>query len=93
MNKTKQIALGLAVLLVFLLVGATLAGSSDSYAIDWQVLDGGGAPATAGQVSLNGSLGQTVIGPSTSASYGLQAGHWLENTGVANYLPVIIKSS
>ena len=96
MKKRRLVALGLAVLLIILLAGVAVAARSASFAINWQVLSGGGAPAaTVGDVSLNGSLGQTAIGPSSSASYSLNAGYWLEK-GVAPappqfkiFLPVV----
>jgi hypothetical protein len=98
MKKTRIAALSLAVLLIFLLAGVAGAGRSAHYAIDWQVLSGGGAPASAGTVSLNASLGQTAIGPSSSASYGLSAGYWLERGALAPgsrrlYLPLIFKNA
>ncbi len=90
MKKTHVAALSLAALLICLVAGTVWAGQSTHYAIDWQVLSGGGAPATsAGGVSLNGSLGQTAIGHSSSASYSVDAGYWLKATGQKVFLPVI----
>jgi hypothetical protein len=84
----------------FLLVGVAWAGSSANYAIDWQVLNGGGASASgSGDVTLNGSLGQTAIGTSSAGGYSLGAGYWYgvggEGQPVAPitsvYLPIILK--
>jgi len=99
MKKTHMVALGLAALLVVLVAGVAGAGQSASYAVNWQVLSGGGAPASAGTVSLNATLGQTAIGPSTSTSYKLGAGYWFENMGGQApgdkllYLPIIRKGA
>jgi hypothetical protein len=79
MKRIRMIPLGLGVLLIFLLVGVAWAGSSDNYAIDWQVMSGGGASASSpGWVTLNGSLGQTAIGPLANGdeSVKLGAGYW-----------------
>jgi len=96
MRKAPIVAFGLAALLILLLTGVAGAGRSAHYAVDWQVLSGGGAPANAGNISLNGSLGQTAIGPSTSTSYRLGAGYWFEKTTAPNsrriYLPLIFKT-
>jgi len=93
MKKTHIAALGLAALLICLVAGTAWAGQSAHYAINWQVLSGGGAPATsAGGVSLNGSLGQTAIGPSASTSFKLGAGYWLEQAAGPVYLPIIFKN-
>ena len=87
------IALGLAVLLIILVFGVAVAARSASFAINWQVLSGGGAPAaSAGNVKLNGSLGQTAIGHSESASYGLDSGYWLKATGQKIFLPVVMRN-
>lgn len=100
MNPTRLVAFSLAILLIMLLAGLAGAGSSASFAIDWQVFSGGGAPATAGNVSLNGSLGQTAIGPSSAGgNVTLGAGFWSGLSvlqaapGNPVYLPVIIRSS
>jgi hypothetical protein len=97
MKKIGIVSLSLAALLVVLVAGAAGAGQSASYAVDWQVLSGGGAPASAGGVSLNGSLGQTAIGPSASTGYSLGAGYWFEQVaaGPGNsriYLPIVLKN-
>jgi hypothetical protein len=99
MKKTHMVALGLATLLILLVAGVAGAGQSASYAVNWQVLSGGGAPASAGDVSLNATLGQTAIGPSTSTSYKLGAGYWFGNMGGQApggnqiHLPIIFKNA
>lgn len=100
MSKTHFFALSLTILLILLLAGVVRAGSSDNFAINWQVLSGGGAPAATGNVTLNGSLGQTAIGPSTGDNLSLGAGYWygsnLLSIAPGNepvYLPIILRSS
>lgn len=101
MNKTHIITVGLAVLLILLLSGVAWASSSANYAINWRVLSGGGAPVSGGNVSLNATLGQTAIGPSSSTSHSLGAGYWYGSGAVLEappseqnvYLPIILHSS
>lgn len=81
MNKRIMQALALALLAVLLLaalaiVGIALAQGSGA-AIGWQVLSGGGAPSSGGNVTLNDTLGQPVIGPSSGGgNVALGAGYW-----------------
>jgi hypothetical protein len=96
MNRIRITSLGLGVLFTLLLAVTTWAGSSDNYAIDWWVMSGGGAPAASGSgnVALNGSLGQTAIGPSasTGGEYALGAGYWLEAAPAPYiYLAVVLR--
>ena len=95
MNKARMAVLGLGALLIFLLAGIAWAGSSANYAIDWQVMSGGGAPSDSGSenVTLNGSLGQTAIVPSAGGDYDLGAGYWYGTAGGGQpvYLPIILK--
>lgn len=98
MKKLPRVILGLTFSLI-LLVGVAQAGSSANYAINWQVFSGGGMPASAGTVTLNGSLGQTAIGPASSSTFGVNSGYWYgitkqspESPGASNiYLPLISK--
>jgi hypothetical protein len=101
MKRIRMIPLGLGVLLIFLLAGVVWAGSSDNYAIDWQVMSGGGAPASgSGGVTLNGSLGQTAVGPSAGGDVSLGAGYWIGARPVAPvppadwfiFLPVVVRN-
>lgn len=95
MTRAQIVRAGLA-LLVLLLVGAGWAGAGDGPAVDWRVLSAGGAPAAAGQVTLDGSLGQTAIGPSAAAGLSLGAGFWygLGGAGLYRvYLPIAPKNN
>jgi hypothetical protein len=96
MSGTRWIHTTLLVLACLLLVGAVWAGSSANYAMDWQVLSGGGAPALSGsgQVALSGTLGQTAIGHSPASHAALGAGFWYGvGKGVYEvYLPLVLRS-
>jgi hypothetical protein len=67
-----------------------------SHSLDWDVIAAGGAPSTSGNISLNGTLGQSVIGASTEGggAITLWAGYWTR--GSQNlyrlYLPLVLKN-
>ena len=90
MKKKRIFVLCLVILLILATAGAALAGSSTRFDVYWQVISGGGAPASSGDVGLNGSLGQSLIGASSSTSYGLDAGYWRQGSFMI-YLPVLLK--
>ena len=99
MSRTHVLRVGLAALSLLLLVGLALAGivwagSSDGTAVDWSVLSGGGAPASGGSVTLNGTLGQTAIGSSSGTGAAVGAGFWYGlGEGVYEiYLPVVLRN-
>lgn len=73
MNKRMFVPLSLA-LLATLVVGIALAVSGPT--IGWQVISGGGAPATGGGVTLNDTLGQPIIDSSSGGNVTLGAGYW-----------------
>jgi hypothetical protein len=101
MDKMRITALGLAILLIILLLGLAVAGvvragSSDGITVDWSVLSGGGASAksSSGTVALNGTLGQTAIGPSAATHGSLSAGFWYgagERMSTV-YLPLVLRN-
>ncbi len=54
--------------------GLTNAASGEQ--INWQVISGGGVAASSANYIMSGTIGQTAAGPSSSASYALNAGFW-----------------
>jgi len=83
-----------ALVLLLLLTGVVLADTAQIPSVDWQVLSGGGAPAAGGGVTLNGTLGQTAIGPSSASNRVLGAGFWYGvGEGVFEiYLPLVLRN-
>lgn len=80
---------------LLLLTGVVFADTTQIPSVDWWVMSGGGAPAVSGSgnVALNGSLGQTAIGPSAGGDATLGAGYWY---GVGErecriYLPITLR--
>jgi hypothetical protein len=78
MNKTgnrKRVSVAIAViLLTFLTLSMGQAGTGLS--INWWTVDGGGGMSSAGQMSLNGSVGQPDAGTMSGGSYHLRGGFW-----------------
>jgi hypothetical protein len=99
-NKLQFVALILILLAALILAGAAWAGNSANYAVNWQVLSGGGAPveSASGVVVLNGSLGQTAAGISSASQSNLGSGFWygmnLEDmwASLRIYLPITLQN-
>jgi uncharacterized repeat protein (TIGR01451 family) len=68
-------ALALGLLGCLVILGTALATAA-SPAIGWWVFGSGGAPSSSGAVTMNDTLGQPVIGPSSSGDVSLHAGYW-----------------
>ena len=54
--------------------------------IESSVLDAGGSPATAGTITLQGSIGQIGVGSATVANVTLGAGFWYRVLSVIQHL-------
>jgi len=89
LGKAGKIILALAVLL--LLTSVALANGTPS--IDWWVIGGGGGHAEADPYTLDGTVGQPVVGVVSNAPYelcpGFQGGAGAE---YKIYLPVILRN-
>jgi hypothetical protein len=92
MKKSKILILCLAAVVVVLVAGIVIAAPTiSSYTVDWWVFSGGGAPSSVGDYRLNGSLGQSVIGESSSTNYGIDHGYWGKGWPYGIFLPMILK--
>jgi hypothetical protein len=72
----KRMVLPLIVVLGLLALAAGIALAQGTPTINWWLLDGGGAPSGGGNVAVNDSLGQPIIGPSSGGGTWLGAGFW-----------------
>lgn len=76
MFNIRRAPLGLAVLLLLLGAGTVLAGSSEHYAIEWQVFGGGGPMSSpSGNIAMTGTLGQLAVSKASSPSYEVGSGY------------------
>jgi hypothetical protein len=75
------------------LTSVVWAMSSTNYAIDWDVIGGGGRPMASTNYSLDGTLGQAMAGGCQSDNYGVSGGYWLGPAEERRiyYLPIIWK--
>ncbi len=74
----KRKAILLTLVLALLLTSAAQAMSSVNYAITWMspLTSGGGGEGSSASYKASYSIGQSVIGPSASASYQTSLGFW-----------------
>jgi hypothetical protein len=77
MHRKGKFLLGVALLcgLVLILGGVVVLAQGGS-AVEWWVISGGDGPSSGSSVALNDTLGQPVIGLSSSGDVGLSAGYW-----------------
>jgi hypothetical protein len=94
----RQITLILTLVAFLLLVGSALAMHSDNYRLDWftPLTGSGGESASSDNYAINFTVGQSVIGASSSTSYEGCLGYWCES-GTAieynkTYLPLILRN-
>ena len=56
---------------------ATSVASAQSYQIDWHVIASGGGHAESANHQVDGTIGQAIVGQSSSSNYILKAGYWV----------------
>ena len=50
---------------------------AQNYQIDWYVIGSGGGHSASGSYQLDGTIGQPIVGQSSSANYRIEAGFWV----------------
>ena len=93
-SKRKFIFLAAVGFLLLVAVGTALALGTAS--VDWWVFGGGGGSSTGGgDISINDTIGQPVIGLSSGDGVSLQAGYWVSGSGSEPeylvYLPLVMR--
>jgi len=60
---------------------------AQTYEIDWYVIGSGGGSASSSNYAINGTIGQPVVGGTSSESYTVEAGYWVgaEETQASAY--------
>lgn len=51
--------------------------SAQTYQIDWYVIGSGGGTSQSSSYQLSGTIGQPIVGTSSSANYTINAGFWV----------------
>jgi hypothetical protein len=82
-KRSRFLVIGLLVVLL-LFVGAVVAAlampaapvAPAAFDLSWQVIAGGGATMSSASYSMMSTAGQPVVGPASSANYGLMSGYW-----------------
>jgi hypothetical protein len=95
MNRQTRTALVLVLALcaVLLLIGAILAATTAT-TLEQYVIGGGGGRMESGVYSLEGTIGQPVVGTDNAAPFDLCSGFWCGVDATSTvYLPVVVKSS
>jgi hypothetical protein len=92
--KLKPTLLVLLFPLVLVLGTTVLAQSSASFDLSRHVIGGGGGESGSASYRVNGTIGQSIAGPSTSgsASFTVSSGYWSGDTRTSLYLPVILRN-
>ena len=96
MHKHIILPMLLAVAAALLIIsGVALGMSSANYRLDWATFEGnGGGPTDSANYGLGFTVGQTVIGSSSSTNYGIGLGYWYGAGGSYSiYLPLVLKNA
>jgi hypothetical protein len=93
MNRARIAFLCLVTLAALSIGGVVLASSTAATpAVPWHVVSGGGAFAATADVTLDGSIGQAIVGWSASPRVTLHAGYWQALARVpTTFLPLVLK--
>ena len=81
MKRRKIASLGFAFVLVVAVIGGATASPTTKHVITRRVITSGGATVAGGSITMNSTLGQTIIGPVTSVSGSIGAGYWYAEVG------------
>ncbi len=92
MRNRKWRILVLLLLLAAMLATASLTAVAGSHTIDWYVMAGGGGSASAGDLTLTGTIGQAAAGTTSNGDFDLCSGFWCQVKALARiFLPIVIR--
>ena len=76
-------------LIISILLFTVSVVTAQNYQIDWYVIASGGGHTESGTYSVDGTIGQPIVGRSSSENYTVEAGFWvgLPSGGDCVYLP------
>ena len=87
-------SLALSVLIVLLLTGTALSASNAPgvYEMQRHVIAGGGGHSEAGGFTLDGTVGQAVVGVTSQEAYTLCSGFWCGMGRYTVHLPLVLRN-
>jgi hypothetical protein len=77
--------------LILVLMSAIGVSAVEGTVVDWWVMAGGGAPSSGDSITMNGILGQPIVGPSSGGDVSLSAGYWVAGAEYKVYFPVVMR--
>jgi hypothetical protein len=81
-----------ALLAGIVLVKSAAAQTGDGFDLSWNVIGGGGGKSTGSGFTVEGTIGQPVVGLSSDAEYTLQHGFWVTMQDIIRmFLPLVEK--
>lgn len=89
-KRRRDMAIALIVLCLMLVAAAGVRGAQ-SVAIDRGVIAGGGAHLAQGDVRLDTTLGQPIVGAYTQGDLALCVGFWCQHPEFHIYIPVVLR--
>jgi len=93
--KTKILILALVLALLLVLMSFIAVLAIDGTVVDWWAMASGGAPSSGDSITMNGTLGQPLVGLSTGGDVVLSAGYWVAGAVASAeylvYLPVVMR--
>jgi hypothetical protein len=95
MRKSIVIASALLLVSLILALGPVLAQTSPSYNLEWNVIGGGGQPASSANYTVNSTAGQGAASRpySVSDSYVVCAGYWCGGALTVDlFLPLALRN-
>jgi hypothetical protein len=82
----------IVLLITALTAGSVSAAVGTTYAIDWNVIAGGGGQSVGASYAVHGTVGQPAVGPFYGSTYGIQAGFWYGFwEEILVFLPLVLK--
>ena len=87
----KQYWIAPVVGLILVLMSAIAVLAINGTAVDWWVMSGGGASSSGDSVTMNGTLGQPLVGLSSGGDVSLEAGYWVAGAEYTFYFPLVMR--
>ena len=91
--KRKYIVLAASGFILLMIAGTAFALSAPT--IDWWVFGGGGGTSSNGEITMNATIGQPLVGSSSDGDVSLHSGYWVSGTvseqEYLNYLPLVLR--